>query len=146
MKRRSEGRILPPVLRKFRVAWRESLGLPDCPYVIRWRIETPVGSIRLHHWLGSDDDRAFHDHPWRFVTCVLRGGYTDRSPGGDEYLRPGAIRYRPARHQHTVVPDPDGAWTVIVTGPRVRTWGFWAAGKFKKANKWFAERGHHPCS
>lgn len=141
---RSESRILPsgPI----KLAWRERLGLPDCPYVIRWRIETPWFSVRLHHWLGPDDDRAFHDHPWSFVTVVLRGAYTDRSPEGDERLRAGRVRYRPARHQHTVVPDPGGAWTVIVTGPKVRTWGFWVAGKFRKANKYFARYGHHPCS
>lgn len=142
MKWRSEVRVLPPV----QVRWRERLGLDGCPYVIRWRLETRWGSIRLHHWLGPDDDRAFHDHPWWFTTVVLRGGYTDRSPAGDEHLRAGAVRRRAATHRHTVVPDPGGAWTLVLTGPRRRAWGFWADGiKFVKANKWFASRGHHPC-
>lgn len=133
----------PPVL----IKWRERLGLPECPYVIRWRIEMPWGSVRLHHWLGPDDDRAFHDHPWSFVTFVLLGGYTDRSPDGDEHLSAPAFRRREAVHRHTVIPDPGGAWTVIACGPKVRVWGFWAGGmKFVKANKWFASRGHHPCS
>lgn len=61
----------------FGVGWREELGKPECPYVIRWRLSTPLGSLRVHHWLGSDDDRALHDHPWRFVTLVLKGGYED---------------------------------------------------------------------
>jgi hypothetical protein len=43
---------------------REALGLPTCPYLIRWRVETPWFSVRLHHWLGPDDERAQHDHPW----------------------------------------------------------------------------------
>jgi len=127
--------------------WRERLGLPECPYVIRWRLEIAgLGSVRVHHWLASDDPRAFHDHPWWFVTLVLRGGYTDRSPAGDEHLHAGAVRYRPALHQHTVVSDESGAWTLLVTGPKIRAWGFWPDGKFRKANKWFASRGHHPCS
>lgn len=126
--------------------WHEQLGLPSCPYLIRWRFETPWGSIRLHHWLGPDDSRHRHDHPWGFVTFVLRGGYTDLSPSGDEHLRAPAIRYRPATHQHTVVPDNNDCWTVIVTGPRVRPWGFWVNGKFKKANKYFLTFGHHPCN
>lgn len=134
---------------RVQVKWRERLGLPECPYVIRWRVETPWFSVRLHHWLGPDDDRAFHDHPWDFTTLVLKGGYTDHSPNfwpHGEHLGAGAIRRREAEHQHTVVPDPGGAWTVIVTGPRRRAWGFWDAGmKFIKANKWFASRGHHPC-
>lgn len=142
-RQRSVVRIHPPVLL---FKWRERLGLPTCPYLVRWRFETKRWSIRLHHWFGPDDDRAFHDHPWWFVTLVLRGGYADKSPAGTEHLKAGAVRYRPALHRHTVVPDPGGCWTVIVTGPKVRRWGFWRAGKFVKANKWFLTQGHHPCS
>ena len=132
---------------KWRFAWGEPLGWPQCPYVIRWIAETPLASVRVHHWLGPDDDRAFHDHPWWFLTCVVRGGYEDRGPGGTDHLRAPAIRFRPALHQHTVVPGEGGAWTVLLTGPIVRPWGFWPGGlKFVKANKWFASRGHHPCT
>lgn len=141
MKRRSAGRILPPVQIKF----AEKLGLPDCPYVIRWRVETPFGSVRLHHWLSHDDDRAPHDHPWNFTTFVLKGGYRDVSPEGNEYLHAPTVRHRSATHQHTVFPDEGGCWTVIVTGPKIRTWGFWIAGKFVKMNKYFMKFGHHPC-
>src|SRR5580765_1177386 len=130
----------------WRAAWAEKLGLPDCPYVVRWRLETPAGSARVHHWLKPDDDRAFHDHPWWFLTVVLRGGYTDRTPAGDDHLRAGSVRFRHARYQHTVFPGPQGAWTLLVTGRPVRAWGFWRDGKFRKANKWFAAFGHHPCS
>lgn len=132
---------------KWKFAWREPLGLPECPYVIRWRAETPWVSVRVHHWLGPDDDRAFHDHPWWFITLVLRGGYTDKNPDGADRLHAGSVRYRPALHRHTVVPDPEGAWTVLLTGPIIRSWGFWPGGvKFVKANKWFFTRQHHPCS
>lgn len=134
-----------PRTNKFIVRFNEKLGLPSCPYVIRWRIETPWFSIRLHHWLAPDDDRAKHDHPWSFTTFVFWGGYTDSSPDGDEHLRAPAIRHRKATHQHTVFPDADGAWTIIVTGPKVRNWGFWVKGKFIKMNKYFLTYGHHPC-
>lgn len=131
--------------KKFTFAWREVLGLPECPYVIRWRLETPWGSIRLHHWLASDDPRHKHDHAWSFRTFVIKGGYTDSSPDGDEHLKAPATRWRPATHQHTVFPDPGGCWTIIVTGPKVRPWGFWVNGKFMKANRYFLTYGHHPC-
>lgn len=131
---------------RFILKLNEHLGLDECPYLIRWRFETPRGSIRLHHWLGSDDSRAFHDHPWDFTTFVLKGGYTDKSPKGDQILRAPAVQRRSALHEHTVVPLPGGAWTVIVTGPKIRAWGFWKNGtKFVKANKWFLSYGHHPC-
>jgi hypothetical protein len=99
----------------------------------------------VHHWLASDDPRAFHDHPWWFATLVVRGSYLDRSPAGDDVLHPGSVRFRPALHQHTVFPFPGGAWTVMITGPKTRVWGFHHDGKFVKANKWFAKYGHHPC-
>lgn len=134
-----------PRAKRFIFKWREQLGLPDCPYLIRWRLETPWGSVRLHHWLSHDDDRALHDHPWDFVTFVLRGGYTDSGKYTEEHLRAPAIKYRSATHQHTVHPDPGGCWTIIFTGPKVRNWGFWVKDKFVKMNKYFLTYGHHPC-
>jgi hypothetical protein len=129
------------------VRWAEHLGLPTCPYVIRWMVETPLGSLRVHHWLGPDDDRALHDHPWWFLTFVVKGGYADlQQYGVADLLQAPAVRFRPAHHQHTVQPLKGGAWTVMVTGPKVRVWGFWQDNKFTKANKWFLTRGHHPCS
>src|SRR6266699_3045226 len=140
--RRSVARNHPPVLQ---IKLAEKLGLPECPYLIRWRFDTRRGSVRLHHWIGPDDERAFHDHPWWFGTVVLKGGYTDHLPNGDDHVRGGSVRYRPALHQHTVLPDAGGAWTLLITGPKIRPWGFWFDGKFLKANKWFAVFGHHPC-
>lgn len=129
------------------IRWGEWVGLPSCPYLRRWVIEFPSHfSIRLHHFISSDDDRAFHDHPWWFVTLVLRGSYVDWSPSGKDRLTPGSIRYRPAHHSHTVLTE--GAWTLVVTGPKMRLWGFrdHETGRWFKANKWFFTRGHHPCS
>lgn len=153
------------------VKWGEQLGRPECPYMERWALVAGLFSVRVHHFYRSDDERAFHDHPWWFVTLVVRGGYTDVSycrvcdgygvydqwcgvcAGTGEHrdhLHVGSVRFRPALHQHTVRVDPGGVWTVLVTGPNVRTWGFWerlpdGRRRFRKANKWFFERGHHPC-
>lgn len=143
MKKRTVGRNHPRVLR---IEWNRKLGLPECPYVVRWMAETPLGSLRIHHWLSPDDSRAKHDHPWWFITIVLRGGYTDINPEHGQLLTAGSIRFRRASHQHTVVPLPRGAWTLLITGSATRKWGFWRDGKFIKANKWFATYGHHPCS
>lgn len=128
------------------IKFNEKLGLPECPYVVRWRVEFPFGSIRVHHWLSNDDPRAVHDHPWWFLTFVVKGGYTDLSPEGSEILEAPAIRFRKAEHRHTVYPlKPCGAWTVLITGRPLRKWGFYKGGKFVKANKWFLKYGHHPC-
>ncbi len=149
MKRRSATRKRPPALI---VKWNEKLGLPECPYVTRWRIEAPrLGSIRVHHWTGPDDDRAFHDHPWWFLTFVVKGGYIDHHQASDhvhaDRVQSPAVRFRPALHRHTVIPDVGGAWTILITGPRSRSWGFWQDGKkFYKARRWFESKGHHPCA
>jgi hypothetical protein len=142
-RRRSVVRSHPPVLT---IKFREKLGIESCPYLIRWRIETRLGSVRLHHWISHDDARAFHDHPWDFITFVLKGGYTDSSPEGNQHLKAPTVQHRYATHKHTVFPDADGAWTLVLTGPKARAWGFWVAGKFKKANKYFLSHGHHPCA
>ena len=89
--------------------WGEEIGV-DCVYLKRWVMEWNQFSVRLHHFLSSDDDRAFHDHPWWFVTLVLKGSYVDASPSGEDRLTIGSIRYRPALHRHTVLTD--GVWSV----------------------------------
>lgn len=129
-----------------RLRWGEEVGIAECPYLKRWALVFDNHmSIRVHHFLASDDDRAFHDHPWWFVTLVLRGSYIDWNPSGYDRLTAGSIRYRPAHHRHTVLTS--GVWTIVITGPKIRDWGFWdrISGKYIKANKWFFTRGHHPC-
>lgn len=126
-----------------RFAWGERLGRPECPYLHRWVADFGLFSIRVHHFLRSDDNRNLHDHPWWYCTLVLRGSYRDVSEQGEELLTPGKVAFRRALHRHTV--QTAGVWTFLVTGPQVRRWGFWVKGKFRKANKYFLMYGHHPC-
>lgn len=123
----------------------EKLGKPECPYLRRWVLNLGLFSIRLHHWLASDDGRNFHDHPWWFITLILKGSYTDVSPQGSEKLTCGNIRWRSSLHRHTVVVPSTGVWTLVLTGPELRKWGFWVNGKFFKRSKYFYEYGHHQC-
>ena len=131
--------------------WNEPVGLPECPYLTRWLIDLRLFSIRVHHFVGSDDDRALHDHSWGFVTLILKGWYDDVGEHTTERMTPGTIRYRSAYHKHTVQTGPDGCWTIIFTGPRIREFGFWAENKQGKmrwwnSTKYFWRFGHHPCS
>ncbi len=92
-------------------------------------------SLRLHHILRSDDDRAFHDHPWPYLTLVLRGGYWEIRPHYDtsgiyvcevrKWHGPGSILWRPANSWHRLeLPDGQTAWTLFTTGAYRQTWGF----------------------
>lgn len=76
--------------RKPGITWGQRIGQPECPYLRRWVFNFyPAGSIRVHHWTGSDDPRALHDHPWWFLTFVMAGGYTDVSEPRDHMNTPG---------------------------------------------------------
>ena len=147
-------------IRRFQLRWREPLGRPECPHAYRWTLNLWLFAIRVHQWIRSDDKRYMHDHPWHFVTLVVRGGYTDvsyRINGGTEFdklpeteivrdvLRVGSIRLRPASHRHYVEVGPEGAWTVLLTSPVVRHWGYWVKSKFTRPLRFFGKFGHPPC-
>ncbi len=127
-----------------KILWGQKLGLPECPYARRWVLQFSFCSLRIHHFYRSDDDRAFHDHPWWFLTFILAGAYIDVSEDSQTMLKRGDFAFRRAEHKHTV--RTDGVWTFLITGAEVRTWGFWTkAGKFLRARKFFWKHGHHPC-
>lgn len=129
-----------------KVSWSEPIGLDECPYMRRWVIDFGAFAIRLRRWQASDDARAFHDHAWDFLTCVLWGSYTDVSPDGADLLTAGSIRFRRASHKHTVKILKPGTWTLLLTGPVERRWGFWVKDKLWKRDRYFANNGHHPCN
>lgn len=122
--------------------WNEPLGKPECPYAYRWVINLGLFSIRLHKWIASDDRRAMHCHPYSFVTLVLWGGYYDHNEAGIDKLGVGSLRFRPATYKHFVEPWARPTWTLLLTGPFYRQWGFWPNGRFVRREKWFAEHGH----
>ena len=125
--------------------WRQAGGLSECPYFRRTIASLFGYSIRVHEWYADDDTRHFHDHPQWFWTLILRGGYTDVSPDGEDRLRFGSIRYRPADYAHAVTDVIPKTVSVLLAGKPVRRWGFWVDGKLIKRDKYFATKGHHPC-
>lgn len=126
------------------ITWNQPLGLDECPYARRWVLNLKVCSFRVHHWMKSDDPRYLHDHPWWFLTFVVRGGYYDHSTRKVDRVGRFRVRFRPAHHSHYVDPDPD-TWTVLVTGPERHKWGFWVNGKKKAVRSFFWKYGHPPC-
>jgi hypothetical protein len=135
-----------PTTRIYMITWRQKLGPADCPYVIRWVFDCGIFSIRLHHWLRSDDLRNFHDHGWDFISIVLWGHVFDKSPAGMRRRGWLSVTRFKAEHQHMVIVTQP-AWTLLITGRERRTWGYWVGGRFRKRNKYFFEHGHHdPCS
>lgn len=87
-------------------------------------------NIYLHHFTRSDDDRALHDHMYFNLSILLRGRYVEHTikAGGVrqavEY-RAGAIKVRAPWTAHRVEIQPgEECWSLFITGPRMREWGF----------------------
>lgn len=102
------------------------------PYLVRWWIipRNPAFNIYLHEFRRSDDDRAHHDHPWWSLSIILSGRYLEhrtlRDGSQDAVMRhAGAMILCSARAAHPVeLVDGEPAWTLFLTGPRIRQWGF----------------------
>lgn len=92
-------------------------------------------AARVHHVLRSDDDRAFHDHPWGFISVILKGGYYEYRPHYDNdglycgedmrWYGPGSVIFRKAKDWHRLVlPEGQTAWTLFITFKWRQRWGF----------------------
>jgi hypothetical protein len=64
----------------FQIRWKEKLGLENSPYLYRWTVILFGYTIRVHHWIKSDDNRYFHDHSSWLISIVLRGFYWNVKP------------------------------------------------------------------
>ena len=117
------------------------IGNPLSPYMLRWWIlpRNNWFGVYLHKFLHDDDDRALHDHPWWFISIMLKGGYEEYIQGKKLEVRRRSvpsIAFRRGCHKHRVVlhRDSEGrsipCWTLVITGPRTRIWGFWCPNGF----------------
>lgn len=107
-------------------------------YLLRWFLipRNRFFNIYLHCFLRSDDDRALHDHPWPWMSFIIRGSYTEHTiaAGGVHKRRTysaGALRFGLPWKAHRIEIekiDPQKhdklCWTIFITGPRIRQWGF----------------------
>ena len=135
-------------IKPFQIRWNEKLGREDCPYATRYVLNLWLFSIRIHIWRRSDDKRYMHDHPWGFLTLVVRGYYTDVSLRGRDVMRVGSVRHRRSGHRHYVEVPRCGCITILFTGPAERKWGFYlpSRNRLLRPLRYFSRYGHPPCS
>lgn len=108
------------------------IGGHEAPYLLRWWLlpRNPVFNIYVHQFLRSDEDRALHDHPWANCSILLEGQYTEHEirAGGVHVAtvrKAGDWRFRwTGRMAHRIELTHDICWTLFITGPRYRSWGF----------------------
>jgi len=117
-------------------------------YLHRWHVipRNPFFNIYLHEFVGSDDGRAVHDHPWINLTWVLSGQYdevmetdtfipdTNDMSFGEQIQgrrmykvkrrRKWNLVFRRPTAMHMITGVQPNTWTLFITGPRIRKWGF----------------------
>lgn len=110
-------------------------------YLVRYSIfSCKWFAIKVHNILISDDD-CLHDHPWKFISLILRGGYVEHTEKGSRIYHPGNILVRPAEFKHRLeLHQP--AWTLVITFKKTRTWGFHTPTGFIK---WFNYTPNNNC-
>ncbi len=123
------------------------IGGTDSPYLRRWWIirRNRFFNIYLHHFLRSDDDRALHDHPWLNCSYLLEGTYTEWSiaAGGVHHKRvakPGSLKFRRALTAHRVELHAGPCWSLFLTGPVIREWGFHCSAGWRPWQVFTSER------
>lgn len=136
-----------------------SIGSPDSPYLLRWYVlpRNPLLNVYVHQFCRSDDDRALHDHPWWWLSLILKGGYWEHREGkfqhGSSWPAPPRFRQRGsvaiaradtahrAELDTTDAGDEMPAWTLFVTGPKIREWGFKCPAGWKHWKQFTADNG-----
>lgn len=139
-----------------RLRRRLTLSHDDEPFLERWGLcHDRLGGFYVHKIAGPDPGMDLHDHPWAFVSIVLRGGYFEhvaQTAEATEYAdnpwptgrywgwrqivdvtKPNGIRRRklPALHRmpldvaHRIVAVDRNTWTLVLRGPTRRVWGFY---------------------
>lgn len=128
------------------IRWKEKLGNIDCPYLYRWSFVFFGYSIRIHHWIKSDDNRYFHDHSCNLISIILKGYYYNNVPVDPENpdvnnkKRILAKAFKPwrakATAKHYLEIPKAGAWTLLLCGRPYHKWGFYVknneSGKYVK--------------
>lgn len=120
------------------------------PYLHRWWVWRRNRWCNLYlHQMLRDDDAVIHDHPYASLSLVLTDGLRERFTWRpdilarevphvyhgqalfERWLSAGHLVYRSRHFAHQLIVDKpeDGSvpnvWTLFLTGPRLREWGFW---------------------
>lgn len=124
-------------------------------YLDRWGLSLDrIAGVYLHRMAAPDPGVDLHDHPWTFVTIPLWGGYTEEralSREAQQYAMlaeayptctRGVVEERLPRRPRMMRLDEchrithlsrRTVWTLVLRGPRRRSWGFFEPGGWVRA-------------
>lgn len=125
-------------------------------------------NVYIHEIIGDDEDDP-HDHPWFSLSLCLEGALIEETYSFEKknkisdilwysfstkMVSAGDLRFRtPWMIHRLLLPGLDSyekAVTLFITGPNLRTWGFWCwkgkrpnfeTLKFKTWQEYFSEKG-----
>lgn len=72
----------------------------------------------------ADEDKDEHDHPWNFISIILKGGYLETSDFLSTTRRPGSIAYKRADESHRVVRIFGKTYSLAIVWGKRREWGY----------------------
>lgn len=130
-------------------------------YLRRLRVlQTPWFAVYVHWLYLPDGDRDPHDHPWSFWSLVLKGGYLeeffswqtgerrwcpDIGPSATKVWRRGSLHRMGVKAAHRIrLLTRTPTVTLIVTGRRRQSWGFWTPDGFVHWRNYDGGRGPDP--
>jgi hypothetical protein len=129
----------------------------ELPYLRRWFVipRNRFFNIYLHQFMRSDKDVP-HDHPWASLSLLLKGWAVDvrlLTDDSEPYQTDTTVTrvvgegdwvFRGAKYAHKVVVGESaatsgGVWTLFITGPKIRQWGFYCADGWKAWKDFMAD-------
>jgi len=135
----------------FQIRWKEALGKAECPYLYRWTFIFFNYTVRIHHWIRSDDNRYFHDHACNLISIILKGRYhnvvplDDNNPDVTNCRKIEARAWRPwyakATAKHYLQIPKEGAWTLLLQGRPYHKWGFYVNSHKWRPLRYFSKFG-----
>lgn len=114
-----------------RLTLRRSDGLV---YLHRWGLSHDrIGGVLLHRMDAPDPGIDLHDHPWWFVSIIIKGGYVEarasnRQPNEQAWItrKPWSVKTMRLDECHTITSLlTKHSWSLVLKGPRRRSWGFY---------------------
>ena len=101
-------------------------------FLDRWGLECRWFGVFVHHIAGPDPGVDLHDHPWPFVSLVVRGSYLEevadaRNPRSTTLFGRGrwSVHRMPLTRAHRITLAKQGTWTLVLRGRKQRSWGFY---------------------
>ena len=105
------------------------------PYKLRWYLipRNKLLNIYLHNIIGSDDERALHDHRSHNISILLKGSYIEHFKDNKIVRNAICVVFRKGEtpHRLQLFKDPFNwgkelpTWSIFIKLKDYRDWGFW---------------------